>query len=174
MLARPARIDLSSQPCRARPASKRCSRWYSWRARLFSAIVPPDAAFPLSLPPLLSLFFAIAALSQMPRTGHRESGCHRTVASFLVPRGQPLAFAHAQTMPTIRRSALVEHSAARMFALVNDVAAYPRRFDWCERRTGASKQDETRMVARLDLGLGALQDLVHHREHADVRRTTST
>ena len=35
-------------------------------------------------------------------------------------------------MPTIQRSALVEHSAARMFALVNDIAAYPRRFDWCE------------------------------------------
>ena len=35
-------------------------------------------------------------------------------------------------MPKIQRSALVEHSATRMFALVNDVAAYPRRFDWCE------------------------------------------
>ena len=34
-------------------------------------------------------------------------------------------------MPVILRSALVEHAAARMFALVNDVAAYPRRFDWC-------------------------------------------
>ena len=34
-------------------------------------------------------------------------------------------------MPEIVRSALVEHSAARMFALVNDIAAYPRRFDWC-------------------------------------------
>ena len=34
-------------------------------------------------------------------------------------------------MHTIRRSALVEHSATRMFDLVNDVAAYPRRFDWC-------------------------------------------
>ena len=34
-------------------------------------------------------------------------------------------------MPTITRSALVEHSAARMFDLVNDVEAYPRRFAWC-------------------------------------------
>lgn len=59
-------------------------------------------------------------------------------------------------MPTIRRSALVEHSASRMFALVNDVAAYPRRFDWCQ---GAQviEQDDARMVARLDLGLGALK-----------------
>ena len=59
-------------------------------------------------------------------------------------------------MTTIRRSALVEHSAARMFALVSDVASYPRRFDWCE---GAQvlESSELRMVARLDLGLGALR-----------------
>lgn len=58
-------------------------------------------------------------------------------------------------MHTIRRSALVEHSAARMFDLVNDVAAYPRRFDWC---SGAQliEQDGQRLVARLDLGLGSL------------------
>lgn len=56
-------------------------------------------------------------------------------------------------MPQIRRSALVEHSAARMFALVADVAAYPRRFDWC---SGAEviEQAADRVVARLDLGLG--------------------
>lgn len=43
-----------------------------------------------------------------------------------------------------------------MFALVSDVAAYPRRFDWCE---GAQvlESSELRMVARLDLGLGALR-----------------
>lgn len=59
-------------------------------------------------------------------------------------------------MPTIRRSALVEHSACRMFDLVNDVAAYPRRFDWCR---GAEIQEtgEQRLVARLDLGLGSLR-----------------
>ena len=54
-------------------------------------------------------------------------------------------------MPVIVRSALVEHSAARMFALVNDVAAYPRRFDWCH---GAEvlEQGLDRLTARLDLG----------------------
>lgn len=59
-------------------------------------------------------------------------------------------------MTTIRRSALVEHSTARMFALVSDVASYPRRFDWCD---GAQvlESSELRMVARLDLGLGALR-----------------
>ena len=59
-------------------------------------------------------------------------------------------------MPTIRRSALVEHSAARMFALVNDVAAYPRRFDWCH-AAKVLEEGGGRMVARLDLGLGALK-----------------
>ncbi|NUO76760.1 MAG: type II toxin-antitoxin system RatA family toxin [Lysobacter sp.] len=59
-------------------------------------------------------------------------------------------------MPTIRRSALVEHSAARMYALVNDVAAYPRRFDWCD-NAQVLETSEDHMVARLDLGLGALR-----------------
>jgi len=59
-------------------------------------------------------------------------------------------------MPTIRRSALVEHSAARMFALVNDIAAYPRRFDWCD-SAQVVEADQDHVVARLDLGLGALR-----------------
>ena len=58
-------------------------------------------------------------------------------------------------MPSIHRSALVEHSASRMFDLVNDVAAYPRRFGWCE-QAQVLEQDERRMLARLDLGLGSL------------------
>lgn len=59
-------------------------------------------------------------------------------------------------MTTIQRSALVEHSAARMFALVNDIAAYPRRFDWCESAEVIESAPD-RMVARLDLGFGALR-----------------
>jgi ribosome-associated toxin RatA of RatAB toxin-antitoxin module len=59
-------------------------------------------------------------------------------------------------MPTIQRSALVEHSATRMYALVNDIAAYPRRFDWCE-AAEVLEADEARVVARLDLGLGSLR-----------------
>lgn len=59
-------------------------------------------------------------------------------------------------MPTIQRSALVAHSAARMFDLVNDVAAYPRRFSWCE-AAQVLEQGEDRVLARLDLGLGALR-----------------
>lgn len=59
-------------------------------------------------------------------------------------------------MTTIRRSALVEHSARRMFDLVNDVAAYPRRFDWCD-AAELIAADDTRVVARLDLGLAGLR-----------------
>ena len=59
-------------------------------------------------------------------------------------------------MPTIIRSALVEHSAARMFALVNDVAAYPRRFDWCTSANVIESGDD-RMVVRLDMALGPLR-----------------
>jgi ribosome-associated toxin RatA of RatAB toxin-antitoxin module len=59
-------------------------------------------------------------------------------------------------MPTIKRSALVEHSAARMFALVNDIAAYPRRFAWCV-AAEVLERDERRAVARLELGLGGLR-----------------
>lgn len=59
-------------------------------------------------------------------------------------------------MHTIRRSALVEHSSARMFDLVNDVAAYPRRFDWCSAAELIDSND-SKLVARLDLGLGSLR-----------------
>lgn len=67
-------------------------------------------------------------------------------------------------MPEIVRSALVEHSAARMFALVNDIAAYPRRFDWC-RAASVLETGEDRMLARLELGVGGFH-LVHHRKRA--------
>lgn len=42
-----------------------------------------------------------------------------------------------------------------MFDLVNDVPAYPRRFDWCKQAQVKETSDK-HMVARLDLGLGAL------------------
>jgi ribosome-associated toxin RatA of RatAB toxin-antitoxin module len=59
-------------------------------------------------------------------------------------------------MPRIERSALVEHSVSRMFDLVNDIEAYPRRFDWCE-AAEVLESGEARVVARLELGLGALR-----------------
>lgn len=43
-----------------------------------------------------------------------------------------------------------------MFELVNDVAAYPRRFEWCE-AAQVIEQGEDSVVARLDVRLGALR-----------------
>ena len=59
-------------------------------------------------------------------------------------------------MTTIQRSALVGHSAARMFALVDDIEAYPHRFGWCE-SAQVLERSADRVVARLDLGLGPLR-----------------
>ena len=59
-------------------------------------------------------------------------------------------------MPRIERSALVEHSVNRMFGLVNDIAAYPRRFDWCEDAQVLETAPE-RVVARLELGIGGFR-----------------
>ena len=58
-------------------------------------------------------------------------------------------------MPSISRSALVEHSVARMFELVNDVSAYPRRFAWCSGAQVIESGDD-RMLARLELGIGGI------------------
>jgi len=79
-------------------------------------------------------------------------------------------------MPSISRSALVEHSVARMFELVNDVPAYPRRFAWC---SGAQviESGHDRMLARLELGIGGISTWFTtenrleppHRIHMDLR-----
>lgn len=59
-------------------------------------------------------------------------------------------------MIEIRRSALVRWSPAQMFALVSDVAAYPKRFAWC---TGAAvvERGEGVEIARLDLKFAGLR-----------------
>lgn len=50
----------------------------------------------------------------------------------------------------VHRSALVPHSAAAMYGLVNDVAAYPRFLPWC-RGAEVVESSPTRMRARLEL-----------------------
>lgn len=59
-------------------------------------------------------------------------------------------------MTQIHRSALVARPAPLMFSLVNDVEAYPHRFDWCE---GAQvlERSEHLQVARLDLRMAGLR-----------------
>lgn len=58
-------------------------------------------------------------------------------------------------MIQIRRSAIVHHIPEKMFDLVNDIDAYPRRFSWC---AGAQivARDDVSITARLDLRLGAV------------------
>lgn len=59
-------------------------------------------------------------------------------------------------MSLVRRSAIVRQPARRMFELVNDVAAYPRRFDWCH-EAEVLEQGDSMVVARLGLSLGGLR-----------------
>ncbi|HEX7130056.1 MAG TPA: type II toxin-antitoxin system RatA family toxin [Rhodanobacteraceae bacterium] len=58
-------------------------------------------------------------------------------------------------MTHVHREALVRHTCAQMFDLVNDVEAYPRRFAWC---AGARVRErgEGFLVARLDLRFAGL------------------
>ena len=56
----------------------------------------------------------------------------------------------------IERSALVMRPASAMYALVADVEAYPRRFDWC-RAASVMEQGQGRMKARLDLQLAGFR-----------------
>lgn len=59
-------------------------------------------------------------------------------------------------MTQIHRHALVRHSAARMFGLVNDVASYPRRFSWCE-GSEVIESSEIHMLARLDVKFAGMR-----------------
>jgi ribosome-associated toxin RatA of RatAB toxin-antitoxin module len=59
-------------------------------------------------------------------------------------------------MTSIHRHALVRHSALRMYSLVNDVAAYPEWFNWCDGSEVLEASDE-HMLARLDLRIAGLR-----------------
>src|SRR5579859_3586458 len=129
---RPARSDFTSQPCSSSPASKRWSMWYSWRARLFSAMVPPEL---LSLS--LGLAMSVKLRAHCPDDGPVRGGTEDDAQE------------EAEVIE-IRRSALVRYSPDQMFDLVNDVQAYPKRFPWCV-DAQVLEQAEDVLVARLDL-----------------------
>jgi len=59
-------------------------------------------------------------------------------------------------MIQIRRHALVRHTPERMFDLVNDVEAYPRRFPWCAAARVLEREDDAALTARLDLRFAGL------------------
>ena len=54
-------------------------------------------------------------------------------------------------MKRIARSAIVEHSAGRMFALVDDIESYPRFLPWCR---AASVDERTPEWVRATLRVG--------------------
>ena len=58
-------------------------------------------------------------------------------------------------MIQIRRSAIVSRTDAQMYALVNDVESYPKRFAWC---TGATVSDvgEQGLTARLEVRVAGM------------------
>jgi ribosome-associated toxin RatA of RatAB toxin-antitoxin module len=55
----------------------------------------------------------------------------------------------------IRRSAIVGYSAAQMYALVNDIDAYPRRFAWCANASVLTR-DPNELTARLELRVAGM------------------
>ena len=59
-------------------------------------------------------------------------------------------------MAMVKKSVLIERSSQQMFDLVNDVEAYPRRFDWCDGARIVERGDDF-LVAALDVGLGAFK-----------------
>lgn len=58
-------------------------------------------------------------------------------------------------MPTVNKSALVAASASQMFALVNDVEAYPEFLPWCG-GARVHRHDQHEMEATIDIRKGAL------------------
>ena len=58
-------------------------------------------------------------------------------------------------MISIRRSALVSQTPERMFDLVNDVEAYPRRFGWCA-GSAVLARDTDALTARLDVRVAGI------------------
>lgn len=59
-------------------------------------------------------------------------------------------------MTAIKKSAIVSYSAAQMFDLVDDVAAYPEFLPWCSRSVVLSRSDDE-VRASLELSKGMLK-----------------
>jgi ribosome-associated toxin RatA of RatAB toxin-antitoxin module len=59
-------------------------------------------------------------------------------------------------MKRIARSAIVEHSAAELYALVEDIEAYPRFLTWCV-AAAVHERGGGRTKATLTIGLGGLR-----------------
>jgi ribosome-associated toxin RatA of RatAB toxin-antitoxin module len=77
-------------------------------------------------------------------------------------------------MKRIARSAIVEHSAGRMFALVDDIESYPRFLPWC-RAASVDERSPEWVRATLSVGMRGLNQTfstrneLHPPEAMDMR-----
>jgi len=61
-------------------------------------------------------------------------------------------------MKRIARSAIVEHSAGEMFALVDDIESYPRFLPWC-RAAKVEERTAGEVQATLSVGMRGLNQI---------------
>ena len=59
-------------------------------------------------------------------------------------------------MKRVSRSAIVEHSAQALYALIEDIESYPAFLPWC-RSARVQSRTETRTVATLSVGLRGIK-----------------
>lgn len=59
-------------------------------------------------------------------------------------------------MKTVHKSVLIWYSAAEMFALVTDIASYPKFLPWCD-QASVLEQDEKGMTAKVGLSMAGLR-----------------
>lgn len=73
-------------------------------------------------------------------------------------------------MHRVERSLLVPYSAAQMYALVADIASYPRFLPWCS-GTDVRTQADDSVVARVDIDFRGLRThfTTHNRQQAPQR-----
>lgn len=72
-------------------------------------------------------------------------------------------------MKTVEKSVLIWYSPEEMYALVTDVAAYPRFLPWCD-HADVKAQDETGMTAEIGIAFaGVRQSFVTRNLHKPAR-----
>ena len=73
-------------------------------------------------------------------------------------------------MSRVARSALVDHSASQMFALVSDIESYPGFLPWCE-KASVAERGEGRTVATLRINFRGLKEdfTTENRDRANER-----
>lgn len=75
-------------------------------------------------------------------------------------------------MKTVNKSVLIWYSAAEMFALVTDIAAYPQFLPWCD-QAAVLAQDKHGMTAKVGLSMAGLkQSFTTQNTHVEDRQVS--